>query len=360
MRIGFDAKRIFQNATGLGNYSRAVVKNLAALYPEHEYFLFTPNASHRLPFETSGQVQTVVGRGSVWRSFGIRRDMIRHKIDVFHGLSNELPFSINKADVKSVVTIHDLIFGMFPHHYPGVDRTVYELKTKFAVNHADVIVAASESTKQDIISSYHTNPARIRVVYQTCDDLFYQQPAPLPDTYILPAQYMLYVGSVTERKNLLAVVHAYQHLSAEDRIPCVIVGQGKRYAEEVKNAIKSQHLEKYFIFLENVPTEHLPALYAQAMVFIYPSLYEGFGIPILESMVVGCPVITSNISSLPEVGGDAALYFNPSDAADIAHKIKTVLHSADVRTAMIERGKQQSLKFDKAALTRKMLSIYEM
>lgn len=359
MRIGFDAKRIFQNATGLGNYSRAVVKNLAALYPEHEYFLFTPNASHRLPFETSAQVQTVVGRGSVWRSFGIRRDMIKHKIDVFHGLSNELPFSINKADVKSVVTIHDLIFGLFPHHYPGVDRTVYELKTKFAVNHADVIVAASESTKRDIVATYHTAPERIQVIYQTCDDLFYRQPAPLPETYALPDQFMLYVGSVTERKNLLAVVHAYKHLSESDRIPCVIVGQGKRYAEEVKAAIVSDHLEKYFLFLQDVPTEHLPALYAKALLFIYPSLYEGFGIPILESMVVGCPVITSNVSSLPEVGGDAALYFNPADAAHIAQMISKTIQHPELRTEMINKGRIQAARFTKSTLTRQLIDVYQ-
>lgn len=358
MRIGFDAKRIFQNATGLGNYSRAVVKNLAALYPEHEYFLFTPNASHRLPFETSGQVQTVVGRGSVWRSFGIRRDMIKHKIDVFHGLSNELPFSINKADVKSVVTIHDLIFGLFPHHYPGVDRTVYELKTKFAVNHADVIIAASESTKQDIISTYHTAPERIQVIYQTCDDIFYQTPATLPDTYALPDQFMLYVGSVTERKNLLAVVRAYVHLAEQDRIPCVIVGQGKRYAEEVKTAIRSNQLDKYFLFLEDVPTEHLPALYAKAMLFIYPSMYEGFGIPILESMVVGCPVITSHVSSLPEVGGDAAQYFNPADAAHMAHVIRTTIQDSALRADMIKKGHIQAGRFNKADLTRQLLDVY--
>lgn len=358
MRIGFDAKRIFQNATGLGNYSRAVVKNLATLCPEHEYFLFTPNASHRLPFDVANNVHTVVGRGSVWRSFGIRRDMIRNKIDVFHGLSNELPFSINKAEVKSVVTIHDLIFGLFPHHYPGVDRTVYELKTKFAVNHADVIIAASESTKQDIIKTYHTSPDRIRVVYQTCDDIFFQAPKPLPDTYVLPAQFMLYVGSVTERKNLLAVVKAYQHIPVSERIPCVIVGQGKRYADEVKAAIKSHGFDQWFIFMEDVPTDYLPGLYARATCFIYPSLYEGFGIPVLESMAVGCPVLTSSVSSLPEVGGDAALYFDPEDPAHIALHIRNMISSQQLREELIARGKARCQQFDKVKLTGQLMDIY--
>jgi len=358
MRIGFDAKRIFQNATGLGNYSRSVVRDLAELYPENEYFLFTPNASHRLPFEVSGNVKTIVGRGSVWRSFGIRRDIMRNKIDVFHGLSNELPFSINKTDSRSVVTIHDLIFDLFPHHYPGVDRTVYELKTRFAVNHADVIIAASESTKKDILKTYGTAEEKIHVVYQSCDPIFYHPPVADITAYALPKDYMLYVGSVTERKNLLAVAQAYLHLRAEDRIPCVIVGHGKRYAEALRQFITDHGLTDSFMFLENVPTEHLPALYARAMCFIYPSLYEGFGIPILESMASGCPVITSDISSLPEVGGDAALYFDPKSPEQIAAIIKQVIGDQSLRSTMREKGKIMSAHFDRKEQAKRIIEIY--
>lgn len=358
MRIGFDAKRIFQNATGLGNYSRAVVKNLAELYPEHEYFLFTPNARGQLSFNASGNIKTIVGRGSVWRSFGIRRDILRQKIDVFHGLSNELPFSINKADVRSVVTIHDLIFDLFPHHYPGVDRTVYELKTKFAVNNADVIIAASESTRNDIVRVYGKSPEKIKVIYQSCDDIFYHPQQVNIANYQLPKEFMLYVGSVTERKNLLAVCKAYTKLNNNERIPCVIVGNGKRYADEVKSFVANHNLGQWFIFLENVPTEHLPALYANAMCFIYPSLYEGFGIPILESMVSGCPVLTSMVSSLPEVGGEAAVYFDPEDPAHIAEQIKLVTGNEHMRITMKEKGHIQAEKFDKRKLTAEMIAIY--
>ena len=359
MRIGFDAKRIFQNATGLGNYSRSVVRDLAELYPEHDYFLFTPNANHQLPFEVKGNVKTIVGRGSVWRSFGIRRDILRNKIDVFHGLSNEIPFSINKTDSRSVVTIHDLIFDLFPHQYPGVDRTVYELKTRFAVNHADVIIAASESTKKDIQKTYGTPEEKIQVVYQSCDPIFYQGPVADISQYALPQQYMLYVGSVTERKNLLAVAQAYLHLRKEDRIPCVIVGHGKRYAEVLCQFIADHKLTHWFMFLENVPTEHLPALYHQATCFIYPSLYEGFGIPILESMASGCPVLTSDVSSLPEVGGDAAMYFDPQAPESIAAIIAQVLGDSAGRAAMRERGLAMATHFDRKAQARQLMDIYK-
>lgn len=359
MRIGFDAKRIFQNATGLGNYSRSVVKTLAEKFPENEYVLFTPNAQNALPFQSADNVKTVIGRGSVWRSFGIRRDIVRQKIDVFHGLSNELPFSINKTDAKSIVTIHDLIFEHFPHHYPGVDRTLYDVKSKFAVNHADTIVAASNSTKKDIIDYYGIAPNKIAVIYQSCDDVFYAQEPTEATTYNLPSAYMLYVGSVTERKNLLAVCKSYLQIPDDQKIPCVIVGNGKRYAAEVKAFIEQHKLTKWFIFLENTPTPHLPAIYRGAACFIYPSLYEGFGIPLLEAMVCGCPIITSNVSSLPEVGGDAARYFDPNNPADIADKIVRVLSDSDMRDAMIAAGKGRLPLFEKGILADQMMQVYK-
>ncbi len=358
MRIGFDAKRIFQNATGLGNYSRSVVKNLAQKFPENEYVLFTPNSRNALPFPSENNVRTVIGRGSVWRSFGIRRDIVKNKIDVYHGLTNELPFSINKTDAKSIVTIHDLIFEHFPHHYPGVDRTLYDVKSKFAVNHADVIVAASESTKRDIIDYYKVSGDKIKVIYQSCDDVFYDAFDADLSAYNLPSEFILNVGSVTERKNLLAVCKSYLLIPDALKIPCVIIGNGKRYAEEVNTFIQEHHLSKWFIFLENIPTPHLPAFYRKAKCFIYPSLYEGFGIPVLEAMVCNCPVITSGISSLPEVGGDAAVYINPDKPEEIAHSITEVLGNTGLRESMVSKGKQRLPVFEKFGLADKMMALY--
>lgn len=360
MRIGFDAKRIFQNATGLGNYSRSVVKNLAEKYPENEYVLFTPQTRNVLPFTSkNNNVKTVIGRGSVWRSFGIRRDIVKNKIDLYHGLSNELPFSINKTEAKSVVTIHDLIFEHFPHHYPGVDRTFYDLKSKFAVNNAEIIIAASESTKRDIIDYYKVSAEKIHVVYQSCDDVFYEDHYADLSNYHLPSEYMLYVGSVTERKNLLAVCKSYLLIPDAQKIPCVIIGNGKRYAEEVKKYIAENHLQHWFIFLENIPTIQLPAFYRKANCFIYPSLYEGFGIPILEAMVCKCPVITSGVSSLPEVGGDAAAYINPDKPEEIAQQILNVLTNTEMRTTMINRGLARLPVFEKFALADALMTIYK-
>ena len=363
MRIGFDAKRIFQNTTGLGNYSRSVVKNLADLYPENEYYLFTPTLKNKLPFKFNNNTHMVTGRGSVWRSFGIRRDIVKHNIDVFHGLSNELPFTLKISNIRSVVTIHDLIFDHFPQYYPGVDRKFYDLKSKFAVRNSDMIIAASEATKRDIVHFYNYSPNKIKVIYQSCDDVFYQQYTNVQinnilSNYKLPSEYILNVGSITERKNLLNICKAYLLIPKQNRVPCVVVGNGKEYGDKVKSFIAEQHLEKYFIFLENVPTDHLPSLYKKAILFIYPSLYEGFGIPVLEALVSGCPVITSGVSSLPEVGGNAALYFDPKEPADIAAKITVVIAGDILRNEMIQRGFEHIHAFEKSKITEKVMDVY--
>ena len=363
MRIGFDAKRVFQNTTGLGNYSRTVVKNLAEFYPDHEYFLFTPTLKNKLPFEFNKNTHMVVGRGSVWRSFGVRRDIVKHNVDIYHGLSNEIPFTLKISNIKSVVTIHDLIFDHFPEYYPGVDRKFYDLKSKFAVRNSDLIFAASEATKNDIIKFYHISPAKIRVIYQSCDDLFYtrvgeEEIMQHMNTYALPSEFILYVGSINERKNLLNVCKAYLLIPKEKRVPVVVVGNGKEYSEKVKLFIHENNLAGSFIFLENVPTEHLPALYQKAISFIYPSLYEGFGIPVLEAMVSGCPVMTSGVSSLPEVGGNAAFYFDPTKPEDIAEKINSVIISDTLRNEMRLRGFEQIKKFNKKDITSQIMNGY--
>lgn len=363
MRIGFDAKRIFQNTTGLGNYSRTVVKNLAEFYPENEYFLFTPTLKNKLPFAFNKNTHMVVGRGSVWRSFGVRRDIVKHNVDIYHGLSNEIPFTLKISHIKSVVTIHDLIFDHFPEYYPGVDRKFYDLKSKFAVKNSDLIFAASEATKNDIIKFYHISPAKIKVIYQSCEDLFYDKVSPEEidihiKNYKLPSEFILYVGSINERKNLMNICKAYLLIPKEKRVPCVVVGNGKEYSEKVKTFIHENKLQDSFIFLENVPTEHLPALYQKAVSFIYPSLYEGFGIPVLEAMVSGCPVMTSGISSLPEVGGNAAFYFNPSSPEDIAEKINSVIVSDTIRSEMRLRGFEQIKKFNKQDIAGQIMSGY--
>lgn len=368
MRIGFDAKRIFQNTTGLGNYSRLLVSSMAKHFPQNEYLLFTPYAAFHTQAQNIEGVETITGRnktwGGLWRSYTINYDLQEQKTDVYHGLSNELPFRIQKTGIKTVVTIHDVIFKRFPQHYSVIDRNIYDIKWKNACRYADVILATSEVTKQDIIQFYGTDAQKIKVVYQSCDEMFFEaQTSQVQDEiktkYQLPAQFILYVGSITERKNLLNICKAYLLMKDEERLPCVVIGKGGKYAKQVKEFIASHKLEKYFLFREQVPAAELPAFYMQAMFFIYPSLYEGFGIPVLEAMAAGCPVITSNISSMPEVAGNAALFVHPQNISEISDAMLRFAQSTSLRETYILKGKEQAQKFTALKSITPVMEVYK-
>ena len=177
LRIGYDAKRLFNNFTGLGNYSRTLLQDLSEHFPENEYLLFSPKVKKNdrtKPFFDPSKytIKTAKGNSTFWRSLGIKKDLENNQIQLFHGLSHEIPFGLQKTKIKSVVTIHDLIFKHYPEQFPFIDRKIYDWKFKYSCENADRIVAISESTKKDIIHFYNIPPEKIEVIYQTCDALF--------------------------------------------------------------------------------------------------------------------------------------------------------------------------------------------
>ena len=213
MRIGFDAKRALHNPTGLGNYSRDIIRLFTNNCPEDEFFLFDP-VGKGLHFDynlfnthvINSQRKSGIGK-SIWRQYGLKREIENLHLDVYHGLSNELPVGIEKTGVKSIVTIHDVIFEKHPEWYPRLDRAMYRSKVKRATNIADVVIAISQQTKQDLIDIYNVDAQKINVVYQGCNPVFshLQSPESLDahlNTFNLPEYFALYVGTIEERKNL--------------------------------------------------------------------------------------------------------------------------------------------------------------
>lgn len=368
-RIGFDAKRLFNNFTGLGNYSRTLVRNLVYYYPDLAYFLYTPtiqrNEDTKL-FLTSPAyfVQTPNKLEKPgWRSYRIRQQLKKHKIDLFHGLSNEIPFGLDRLPIQKVVSIHDLIYKHYPKHYPAFDRKVYDFKTQYACQHSDVVIAISESTKADLINYYQVPEHKIQVIYQTCaEDFFQDKSAALIEKvskkYKLPQDYMLYVGSITERKNLLSILQAMKLLPREMELPFVIVGNGKEYLTEVKTYIEQENLSKYIHFI-NPDNEDLPFIYQKANIFIYPSFYEGFGIPIIEALFSRTPVITSNCSSMPEAAGPDSILINPKDPGEISHAIDIVLTDSALQQKMIKKGFAYAQRFHPEPLTKELMDLYK-
>lgn len=322
--IAFDAKRLFNNFTGLGNYSRTLVRNLQTFFPEHEYHLFTPKITQNeeTAYFLNNEkfiVHTPSFNSPMWRSVGMAADVNKLKPNIFHGLSHEIPFGIHKS-IKTVVTFHDLIYEKYPEQFGFMDRWMYKWKYRSSVRRTDHIIAISESTKEDLTSMYDVDEDKIRVIYQSCNEVFQigEDEKTLDGVLANLRDYYLYVGSIIERKGLLSIVFAYAKLPDEYRKPFVVIGKGdKKYKQKVDDMIKYHGLASYFHFVNGISNEKLLAIYDRSFALVYPSIYEGFGIPVIESLFRSKPVITSLLSSLPEAAGPGALLINPFDPDEI-------------------------------------------
>ncbi len=368
MKIGFDAKRIFYNRSGLGNYSRSAVDLLAKYYPAHEYLLFAPVKKNPIDYKLPEAANTVFPKtktgkifGSYWRSFKIAQRAKVEQLDVYHGLSNELPYRINKAGVKSLVTIHDLIFLRYPELYKRTDRKIYTQKFKYACDIADTVVAISEQTKSDIIQYFGISEAKIEVVYQGCNPIFYKEVEALTRIetlrkYNLPSKYILNIGTIERRKNALSIVKAV-HLGKID-LPVVIIGGKTDYQLEIEDYIKEHNLQSQIFIYNNVDFYDFPAIYQEAEMFIYPSLFEGFGIPIIEAMNSKTPVITTKGGCFSEAGGFASLYVEAGNIEELTEKIKSLLNDDELRLKTISESYKYVQKFSEDKVAHNLMNLY--
>lgn len=362
MRIGYDAKRYFLNKTGLGNYSRDLIRILEEYYPQNRYIKYTPKLQNN--FLEDHNVKTPQGRlnnilPSVWRNNWIVKDLVKDNIEIFHGLSGEIPQGLKSTSVKSIVTIHDLIFLKFPELYKPIDRILYNKKFKYAVNNATKIIAVSEQTKKDIVQYYKIDPDDIDVIYQGCHPAFKinkseEEKEAIRKKYILPKKFLLYVGSIEPRKNAFQIVKAIENID----IPLVIIGKETKYSSEIRAYIKDKDLESRVIILQGFTMEELATIYAMAEIFIYPSKYEGFGIPIIEALYSGTPVITSNSGVFPEAGGPFSYYINPENIKEISDAIQSILDNESLRNEMIQKGLEYVQRFNDDVLAKHWQNTY--
>ena len=370
MRIGFDAKRAAQNATGLGNYSRFVIRILKNHFPEDEQVLYVPNpkktqhldkaASNTEPRFPQGIWQRL---RSIWRVWGVTSDLKRDRIDLFHGLSNELPLNIRKAGCRSVVTIHDLIFLHYPKYYHLIDRKIYDFKFRLACRNADRVIAVSEFTKREIMEYYGTPEAKIDVVYQGCDPAFAAPVSKekLDDValrYSLPRQFILYVGSIEERKNLMLVAKAIASRPSAFSHKIVAVGKRTPYVDEIRQYLETNGIADRILFFHKVPFADLPSFYRLADAFVYPSRIEGFGIPMLEAISSGLPAIGCTGSCLEEAGGPHCIYVDPDDAQAMSAALCRVVSDKELRETMIREGYKYARNFTDEVLAGKVHETY--
>ncbi len=369
MKIGFEAKRAFKNFTGLGNYARSVIQILAQQNPENQYFLYTPdspkNPRTNFLFELKNvfiKTAPVKLLKSYWRSKGVVKDLVKDGVELYHGLSHEIPSGLKSKKIKSVVTIHDLIFMRYPHYYKYIDRKIYSYKFKTACLNADTIIAISEQTKRDIISYFGIAESKIKIVYQGCDEAFYKQIniedlTIIKQKFNLKNDFLLCVGSIEKRKNQLLIVKALKHLPKN--IDVVLVGKPTPYQQEITDFVKINNLENRVHILNHVGFSDLPGLYQAAKIFIYPSKFEGFGIPILEALNSGIPVIAAKGSCLEEAGGPQSIYISPTDDLTLAKEINKLLNTPLLYQEMVTEGKKYALNFREVEIANALMQVYK-
>ena len=367
MRIGFDAKRAFNNSSGLGNYSRYLIDTVNRLSVD-DLFLFTPKTQemyHDL-YKSKERVHLQFPKykfsfyGHFWRSSTQVKDYKKLGLDIFHGLSNELPFSISSSSVGKVVTIHDLIFMRYPELYRALDRKMYQKKFFKACLDADKIVAISQQTKNDIQKYFKIPASKIEVIYQDCDSQFHlsfqdTERKLISQKYNLPESFVLSVGTIEKRKNQLNILKALNGTN----IPLVLVGRATKYQEELKVYIQDNGMNDQVIFINNVNFNELPVIYNLATVFAYPSIFEGFGIPIIEAQNQQTPVVTSKGSCFNETGADAVLYASPDNPNELSDLILEVFRDATLREDLTLKGLINVQRFRAENTYPQLQKIYE-
>lgn len=364
MKIGFDAKRAFLNASGLGNYSRNTLNALQKYNPNNKYILFTPEIKKEL-FPNYNQFNIISPDisfsrlfKSLWRSFSISSHLKKNKLDLFHGLSNELPNGIHKSEVPSVVTVHDLIFMRYPQFYKSIDRKIYYSKVKYACSAATKIIAISSQTKNDLIEYFKVKPETIELIYQSISPVFYEKRTHenLILKYNLADNFILAVGTIEQRKNQLSLIKAIHSKKINTQI--VFVGKPTSYTFNLVNFISENGMEDQVKFLNNISRKDLAGLYQLARLSVYISVFEGFGLPVIESMASGCPVITSNVSCLPETAGDAAVLCDPENIDEIGEKVKLLLENDSFRNDIIKKGTERAKLFHPEIYSQNLISLY--
>lgn len=371
MRIGYDGKRAVYNNTGLGNYSRLVIDVLATRYPENEYLLYTPKLrdNRRLsPLKEFSNVEfrvpdSAVGRAakSLWRVHGMSSQMERDGVELVHGLSGELPLNISSTGIPSVVTMHDLIFRRHPECYKRIDREIYDYKFRRAAMAATRIIAISQRTKLDLMQEYGIAEDKIDVVYQGCAAQFHRTPdeaeiAAVKAKYGIERPYLISVGTIEQRKNQIQAVRGIRGLP--DEFDLVLVGRETAYARTIRQYINTYQMGDRVKFIDHADFADLPALYAGAFCSSYTSRYEGFGIPVIESLCVGTPVIAATGSCLEEAGGPATPAIDPDDVEAWINTAKEMFNYPRIRDRIAASGREYVKRFNDDAMARGTMEVY--
>jgi len=367
MKIGFDAKRIFHNSTGLGNYGRDAIRILHRYTPIERFVLYNTAPSNVDRLDILPKIYIKYPKGWFWKKFSalwrlgpVTKQILKDKVDIFHGLTGELPTGLQQTNIATVVTMHDLIFLTHPQYYSFFDRLIYTRKFKYAAARADKIIAISEQTKRDAVKYLNADPEKITVVYQGCNKAYKKEygeetKRKIREKYELPGAFVLNVGTLQERKNALTLVKAVHGTDYH----LILVGSEKKYAQKIHEYIRENNLELQVTFLKNVGIDDLSVLYQMATVFCYPSICEGFGIPIIEALFSKTAVITSKGGCFPEAGGPDSVYVEALDSDALRDELHRLFKNPDLRKKIEEKGYEFVQKFSDDKVAEHLYGVYQ-
>jgi glycosyltransferase involved in cell wall biosynthesis len=365
VRIAIDARKL--RDYGIGTYVRNLLRHLSRIDSTTEYVLLCRKddcAMARALGENFRAVPEPAGPYSIREQIAVPLDLRREKVDLFHAPHYVLP---PLTPCRSVVTIHDCIHLQFPEYLPNKIGHAYARGALWVAAHRSArVLTVSEASKRDILRYFHVSDRKVDVIYNAIDERFAQMPAEediarVRERYQLNDPFVLYAGNIKPHKNLERLIEAFHMLRRDglEHVKLLIIGDEISKYATLRRAVHRFKLHKHVRFFGFVPDETLAILYRLAAVFVFPSLYEGFGLPPLEAMASGTPVVTSNVSSLPEVVGDAALLIDPYEPASIAHGMRRVLTEPALRDDLRARGLARVRDFSWERSIRRVREIYD-
>lgn len=372
MRIGIDGRGFVQQRTGMEQFAFYLYQMLPFLNRKHLYFAYHRDSSHILPPARNANFHHKTLKvpkkpfswlwAFLWEQGRVPQSAQKDQVDIYHGIFNTLPLW---GSFKKVVTLHDLTPFLFPQWHTSATRVQAQLLTRLSVKKADAVLVPSRCTHEDAMKTLKISEKKLIMIPEAPGPEFKpsseQNRKVLAEKYGLTKNFILFVGTIQPRKNISRLLLAFEQMKDQSNLPhtLVLVGKTGWKTQQIFKTLQRIKHGKEVHFLNHVPSEELPVFFSFCDVFVYPSLYEGFGLPVIEAMACGAPVAASASSSLPEVGGDAALYFNPGNTAEITRSMLTVIQDNALKNQLKEKSLAQASRFSWKKTAEKTLEVFE-
>ena len=365
MRIAFDARALTQQPTGTGAYLKNLLDEFARAEDDHQYYLLSCRKCYYTPPINETRFQKIISRGlpgNLWLQLLVPKILKKSEIDIFHSPFGVIPF---RSPCATVITVHDLAYHLYPQYTDFKNRVLLPRLVPKSINLTDTIIADSQAIKTELIQLYKLRESRIKVIHLAPDVQFHPMPKEtarqhLADKYQIQSPFILFVGTLEPRKNILRLIKAYHELSLElrNKFQLVIVGKKGWLYQNIFRLVKTLHLQDRIIFTGYVPATELPRFYNAATFFVFPSLYEGFGLPLVDALACGTPVITSDTSSMAEIVSYAGILVDPTDTSTLTQAMTKLLTDKELYHYLSEKALMRSHTFSWQDTAQKTNEIY--